>query len=120
MANLSRKQSCFRRHRRLRKKIVGSASIPRLSVCVTGKHFYVQFIDDDSGHTLVSLSTLDPKLRSENIHANCKGAEALGKVVAEKALEAGINKVVFDRGGFKFHGRVKKLAEVVRAAGLEF
>ena len=120
MANLSRKKSRFRRHRRLRKKIAGTASIPRLSVCVTGKHFYVQFIDDDRGHTLVSLSTLDPKLRSENIQTNCKGAEIVGKVVAEKALTAGINKVVFDRGGFKFHGRIKKLAEVVRAAGVEF
>ena len=89
-------------------------------MCVTGKHFYVQFIDDDRGHTLVSMSTLDPKFRSANIRPNCKGAEAVGKVVAEKALTAGINKVVFDRGGFKFHGRIKKLAEVVRAAGLEF
>jgi len=120
MANLSRKEKCNKRHRRIRKKIKGTASVPRLSVCITGKHLYVQFIDDDSEHTLVSLSTLDRDLRNNKIGLNCKGAEIVGKAVAEKALSSGIKKVVFDRGGFKYHGRIKKLAEVAREAGLEF
>ena len=120
MSNATRKQKRRRRHVHIRRKICGSISVPRMSVCVTGKHLYVQLIDDDSGHTLESISTLDKKLRSENVRANCDGAEIVGKVVAEKALASGITNVVFDRGGFKYHGRVKKIADAAREAGLKF
>ena len=120
MANLSRKQRRIKRHLRIRNKVLGTSSIPRMSVCVTGKHLYIQFIDDLTGKTLVSASSVDKNLRSEKIAGNRQGAEKLGKVAAERALEAGINSVVFDRGGFKFHGRVKTIADAAREAGLKF
>ncbi len=120
MAFQSRKKLRHVRHMRIRQKIRGTSAVPRFSVCVTGKHLYVQFIDDDAGHTLVSISTLDKEMREKKVGLNCKGAEILGNAVAEKALSAGIKIVVFDRGGFKYHGRIKSLADTARKCGLEF
>ena len=105
---------------RLRRKIAGSAQKPRLSVCFTEKHIYVQLIDDEAGHTIVSASSLDPEFKEAGGKTNLKGAEVLGRLAAEKAAQAGIKEVVFDRGGFRYHGRVKTLAEAARSAGLKF
>jgi len=110
-----------RRHRRVRKKVVGTAERPRLNVFRSLKHIYAQVIDDDKGDTLVAASTLDPELREKlNGLTKTEQAELVGKLVAERALALGIKKVVFDRGGYKYHGRVKALAEGSRKAGLEF
>ncbi len=111
-----------RRKRRCRfalKKV--NAGRVRLSVFRSSKHIYAQIIDDAAGRTLASASTLDGSLRGElKTGANQAAAEAVGKLVAERAKEAGIEKVVFDRGGYRYHGRVKAVAESARAAGLEF
>lgn len=120
MAKLSRTAARQKRHRRIRRRIQGTAEVPRMAVCTTGKHVYVQFIDDDRGHTLAAVSTLDPKMKSENVKPTVDGAEALGKEAAARAQEAGISEVVFDRGGFQYHGRIRKLAEAARASGLKF
>lgn len=110
-----------RRHERVRKKIFGTPERPRLNVFRSLNHIYAQIIDDTRGHTLVSASTIDPKVR-ELIQGLPKAEQArlVGKVVAERALAAGIKQVVFDRGGYPYHGRVKALAEGSREAGLEF
>lgn len=89
-------------------------------MCFTEKHIYVQFIDDAKGCTLAAASTLDRGFRDGGQHANAVGAAALGRLAAEKALAASIKQVVFDRGGFKYHGRVKALAEALREKGIEF
>lgn len=107
-----------RRRWHIRKKVSGTSTIPRMSVYRSLNHIYVQLIDDQTGKTLVSASTVEKGF--EGKASNVEGAAAVGKKVAEKALEAGIQKVVFDRGGFKFHGRVKSLAEAAREAGLKF
>jgi len=116
----TKKEQRDRRHKRLRQKVSGTAECPRLSVCATSKHFYAQFIDDESGKTLASVSTLDPQLKKDGIKANIEGAEKLGKIAAEKAAAAKITKTVFDRGGFKYHGIVKAFADSVRKGGIEF
>ncbi len=107
-----------RRHARLRQKIHGTATRPRLSVCFTGKHIYVQFIDDVRGATLASTSTLASEARGTR--ATVEGAKKLGALAAAKAKEKKIAEVVFDRGGFRYHGRVKALADAAREAGLKF
>lgn len=109
-----------RRHMRLRQKISGSSERPRFSVNFTQNHIYVQFIDDDKGNTLASVSTLSGEFKETKAKANLAGAEILGKIAGEKAVAAGIKAVVFDRGGFRYHGRVKALAEAVRKSGLKF
>jgi len=110
-----------RRHRRVRKKVMGTTERPRLNVFRSLKHIYAQVIDDDKGHTLAAASTLDPELRGKLNGLNkTEQAELVGRLVAERALARGIKKVVFDRGGYKYHGRVKALAEGSRKAGLEF
>ncbi len=114
----TRKESRERRHLRLRKKVKGSAQRPRMSVCLTGKHIYVQFIDDVAGRTLASASTL--MADAKGIKANLAGAQKLGALAAEKAKANNITEVVFDRGGFRYHGRIKALAEAAREAGLKF
>ncbi len=119
MAKLSRTAARKRRHLRIRRKVSGTAQVPRMAVCTTGKHIYIQFIDDERGHTLASVSTQDPQMRAENVKPTVQGAEVLGRVAAERALANGITKVVFDRGGFMYHGRIKTLADAARAAGLE-
>ena len=111
----------IRRRYRVRKPIKGTAERPRLSVFRTHKHIYVQIIDDVSGKTLASASTVDQHLRgSVGFGGNKQAAEAIGKAVAERAKAAGVSQVCFDRGSFKYHGRVAALADAARAAGLEF
>ena len=119
MARLSKKEARIRRHRRVRRKISGTAERPRLSVCCTAKHLYVQFIDDDAGRTLAAASTLDPEFRKDpNARANLEGAKRLGETVAERAKAVSIENAVLDRGGFKYHGCVKAIADAVREAGV--
>ena len=109
------------RHKRVRQKITGTAARPRLCVFRSLNHIYAQVIDDAIGQTLVSMSTLDPEVRSKTSEmVKAKKAKVVGVLLAERALSKGINCVVFDRGGYKYHGRVKALAEAVRQAGLEF
>lgn len=109
----------LRRHKRVRKTISGTAARPRLNVYRSLKNIYAQIIDDDKGVTLVSASTLDASLKGKN-GGNKEAAREVGKLVAEKALAAGIKAVVFDRGGYIYHGRVQELAEGAREGGLEF
>jgi large subunit ribosomal protein L18 len=116
----TKKQQLARRHKRLRQKISGTASRPRLSVHFSANHIYVQFIDDENGRTLTAASSLDGTFKEQKAKANVAGAELLGKIAAEKAIESGIKEVVFDRGGFQFHGRVKALADAARKTGLKF
>jgi len=109
------------RHRRLRQKVTGTLSRPRLCVFRSLNHIRAQLIDDSIGQTLVSMSTLDYGVRSKSDGmGKSKKAEIVGTLLAEKALDKGIKQVVFDRGGYKYHGRVKALAEAARKAGLEF
>ena len=109
------------RHRRVRQKVSGTVSRPRLCVFRSLNHIRAQLIDDSVGQTLVSMSTLDSQVRSRiNGMGKSKKAELVGTLLAEKALNEGIKQVVFDRGGYKYHGRVKALAEAARKAGLEF
>ena len=110
-----------RRHRRIRMKIAGTSERPRLNIFRSLQHIYAQIIDDDAGHTLVSASTVDRDLMS-NLQNKSKKEQAafVGKVVAERALAAGIDNVVFDRGGFIYHGRVQALADGAREGGLKF
>ena len=110
-----------RRHRRIRTKISGTAARPRLNVNRSLNHIYVQVIDDVDGHTLVSASSLDKNLAQE-LEGKTKREQSgvVGKAVAQRALDAGISEVVFDRGGYLYHGRVKALAEGAREVGLKF
>lgn len=108
----------MKRHYRVRKNISGTAERPRLNVFRSLNHIYAQVIDDTKGVTLVAASSLDKGF--EGYGGNVEGAKAVGKAVAEKALAAGIKAVVFDRGGYVYHGRVAALAEGAREGGLEF
>lgn len=108
------------RHRRVRKKISGSSERPRLAVFRSNKHLYAQVIDDLTGTTIVSASSVEPALRSEVKGASQATAARVGQLVAERAIEKGVKTVVFDRGGFRFHGKVKALADSAREQGLEF
>jgi large subunit ribosomal protein L18 len=111
----------IRRRYRVRKPLKGTAERPRLSIFRTHKHIYAQVIDDATGKTLASASSTDRQLReSVGFGGNKQAAEAIGKAVAERAKAAGVTKVCFDRGSFKYHGRVAALADAARAAGLEF
>lgn len=111
----------LRRRYRVRRSIKGTAERPRLSVFRSHKHIYAQVIDDATGRTLVSASSRDRELRDAlAFGGNRAAAEAIGRSVAERALAAGVTKVCFDRGAFRYHGRVSALAEAARAAGLEF
>ncbi|MGA0879675.1 MAG: 50S ribosomal protein L18 [Ilumatobacteraceae bacterium] len=114
-----RRESRLRRHNRVRKKIHGTAERPRLSLYRSNKHVMLQIIDDDLGKTLVSVSSNEPSLRAKG-GATVASASVLGKTIAERAKAAGVTKVVFDRGGYLYHGRVAAVAEAAREAGLEF
>jgi large subunit ribosomal protein L18 len=114
----SKREARIRRHRRVRKKIRGTPERPRLSVFRSARHIYAQVIDDVHGRTLATASTTEAGLRSGPT-GTTDAAKSVGKLVAERAKAAGISTVVFDRGGFKFHGRVAGLAEGAREAGLE-
>lgn len=116
-----RRVSRLRRHERVRKHVEGTAARPRLAIYRSLHHVYAQVIDDDAGHTMVSASSLDPEIRQQIQEASkSDAAAAVGKLVGRRAMDAGIETVVFDRGGFPYHGRVKALAEGARAAGLKF
>jgi large subunit ribosomal protein L18 len=115
---LSPQQARLRRHRRVRKRVVGTAARPRLCVFRSNKHIYAQVIDDTSGVTLASASTVEAGLR-ESATGNVAAAKAVGQMVGERAKAAGVERVVFDRGGFMYHGRVAALCDGARAAGLE-
>lgn len=117
----NRKQATRKRHLRVRKSISGTAERPRLAVYRSGKHIYAQLIDDETGKTIASASSLDKELRdSIKSGANKEAAAEVGKVVAQKAKEKGIETVVFDRGGFLYHGRIAALADAAREGGLFF
>jgi large subunit ribosomal protein L18 len=111
-------------HLRQRKRILGTIQRPRLSVFRSVSHIYAQVIDDMTGRTLVSASSTEPSLKSAFSKGigggNLKGAEAIGKAIAERSVEKGIKRVVFDRGGFLYHGRIRAIADAARKAGLEF
>jgi len=115
---IEKKEIRSRIHRRIRRKLRGSTERPRLAVFRSVAHIYAQVIDDAEGKTLVSASSVDKGAKTNG--GNLAGAKAIGKLVAERAKEKGIKQVVFDRGGYLYHGRVKALAEAARAAGLEF
>ena len=121
MAGRTPRELRIRRHTRVRKRVQGSSNRPRLSIFRSNIHIYAQVIDDTAGRTLVAASTVEPSLI-----ASLKGktkidrAKAIGQLIAERAKDAGIEQVVFDRGGFKYHGRVQALADAAREAGLNF
>ena len=119
MAIKSRQEVREAIHNRIRVKIKGTPERPRLAVYRSVKHIYVQIIDDANGRTLVSASTCDQALRG-GTGGNIAAAKEVGKLIAERAKEKGITRVVFDRGGYIYHGRVRSLAEAAREAGLEF
>ena len=110
-----------KRHRRLRNKVAGTSSRPRLSVFRSSGHIYAQLIDDQAGHTLVSAATNEKELQSKvGSQKPLAQARVVGEVLAERARQKGVTRAVFDRGGFQFHGRVKALADGSRAQGLRF
>ena len=115
---IEKKEIRSRIHRRIRRKLRGTAERPRLAVYRSVAHIYAQLIDDAAGATLVSASSVDKGGRTNG--GNVAAAKAIGKLVAERAKAKGIGRVVFDRGGYIYHGRVKALADAARAAGLEF
>ena len=119
MTNTSaeRRQGRIRRHRRVRKKIAGTAERPRLAVYRSNRHTTAQVIDDDSGRTLIAASTLEPDLRQSEA-TGVSAASAVGRLVAERASAAGITTVTFDRGGYRYHGRVAAVAAGAREAGM--
>lgn len=121
MGNTNKKATIRRKHARVRKKVSGTPIAPRLAVNKSNKFIYAQIIDDTTGNTLVAASSLEKILKEKfNGVLNIEAAKAVGKAIGERAKEKGINKVVFDRGGYVYHGRVKALADAAREAGLEF
>ena len=117
MANTNRAEMRNAIHSRIRRKVKGSTERPRLAIYRSLNHIYAQVIDDQKGETIVATSTLALKLKTGG---NVAAAKEIGKSIAEKAVEKGIKKVVFDRGGLLYHGRIKALADAAREAGLEF
>ena len=118
ISKIDRKATRQRRHIRVRRKISGTPECPRLCVYRSNSNIYAQIIDDVAGNTLVSASTLDKEVKTK--HANKEAAKEVGTLIAKKATEKKIKQVVFDRGGYIYHGVVKELAEAAREAGLEF
>jgi large subunit ribosomal protein L18 len=116
----ARRNGRIRRHRRVRKKIHGTATRPRLAAFRSNRHLSVQLIDDDAGTTVAAASTTEADVRSAGSGATVAAAERVGTLIGERAKAAGIDKVVFDRGGFAFHGRIAAVASAAREAGLEF
>ena len=119
-ASSQRHAGPLRRHRRVRKKISGTAERPRLAVYRSNKHISVQLIDDLNGHTIAAASTVEPDLRKQGSGSTVDAAKRVGTLIAQRAKSAGVTKVVYDRGGFIFHGRVAAAADAAREAGLEF
>lgn len=121
MSKVGRNEARVRRHKRVRSRVFGTLERPRLNVFRSLNHIYAQVIDDQTGTTLVAASTLDPRLKGTlTATDNKEAAKEVGALVGKKALDKGIKTVVFDRGGFKYHGRVAAVAEGAREAGLEF
>lgn len=119
MGKLTKSEARRRRHLRIRRKVRGTPERPRLNVFRSLKHIYAQVIDDIGGRTLVSASSLDPEL-GLSYGGNVAAARAVGTLLGKRALAKGVTRVVFDRGGYLYHGRVKALADAAREAGLEF
>jgi large subunit ribosomal protein L18 len=121
VAKITRAQHRRQIHRRVRQRVVGTPARPRLSVFRSLKHIYSQIIDDAQGRTLVSTSSRDKEVRQQvRYGGNVAASKAVGKVLGERARQAGITSVVFDRSGYKYHGRIKALADAAREAGLDF
>lgn len=121
LSKTERKSPIVRRKRRVRKKVFGTPERPRLTVFRTNKHIYAQVIDDTLGRTLASASTLSPELRSVLRSTCCvEAASKVGELLARKAVEAKVERVVFDRNRYRYHGRVKALADAARQGGLQF
>jgi large subunit ribosomal protein L18 len=121
MARGNKAVARLKRHHRVRGRVFGTADRPRLSVCRSLRHIRAQVIDDERGHTLVAASTLDPELREKLVGlSKTDMSKMVGQLVAERAHQRGVEKVVFDRGGYRYHGRVKALAEGARSGGLQF
>ncbi|MBU1106914.1 MAG: 50S ribosomal protein L18 [Candidatus Riflebacteria bacterium] len=117
---LGKQEMRQRRHERSRFYLSGTAQKPRLAVFRSLKHVYAQVIDDETGQTIAMASSLDKDLRGTTTGGNKNGAKTIGQKLAERAMAKGVSAVVFDKGGYKYHGRVKELAEGARAAGLKF
>ncbi len=122
MAKLSRKNQTQKRHKRLRRYLIGNKTRPRLAVFRSNNHIYAQVIDDDAQQTICSASTIDKELKEESdkLSSNCNSSSIVGKLLAKRAIKKGIKQVIFDRGGNLYHGRVKALADAARDAGLNF
>ena len=120
MATANRRDQIQMRHARLRKKVSGTTERPRLAVHFSGKNIYAQVIDDTVGKTIASAQTTEAGLKAQKPRANAATAATVGKLVAERAIAKNITKVVFDRGGFIYHGKVKALADAAREGGLQF
>lgn len=117
----SRSEQRAKKHLRVRKKVYGTAERPRLCVFRSEKHIYAQVINDDLGTTLAAASSIDKELKETlALGSNKEAAKAVGSLIAKKAIEKGVKEVVFDRGGYIYHGRVKELADAAREAGLDF
>jgi large subunit ribosomal protein L18 len=118
MPAINRNDIRLRIHKRIRNRVSGTPERPRLAVFRSVNHIYAQIIDDTQGHTIVAAGSTEKDLKGKG--GNIDGAKAIGQTVAERAKSKGVTKVVFDRGGYQYHGRVKALADAARAAGLEF
>jgi len=121
MAAADKRKARAARHKRVRNTVIGTESRPRLSVFRSLNHIYVQLVDDDKGNTLAAASTLDSQVKAE-LNGKKKTAQAavVGAIIGKRAREKGVKQAVFDRGGYKYHGRVKALAEAARKTGLKF
>ena len=121
MAKINTREARYRRHYRVRQKISGNGAKPRLCVFRSLNHIYAQIIDDSQSNTLVSASTLDAEMKSNgNEKSKTETAGLVGKLLAKRAVDKGISEVAFDRGGYKYHGRIKALADAAREGGLKF
>ncbi len=121
VSKASKKANRQKKHYRMRKNLIGTAECPRLSVFRSNLHIYAQIIDDKSGNTLVSASTVEKEMRGKlEKTSDTEAAKAVGELIAKRAIEKGITEVVFDRGGFLYHGKIQALADSAREAGLQF
>ena len=122
MAKISRKLQTQKRHKRLRRYLIGNKIRPRLAVFRSNNHIYAQVIDDDAQQTICSASTVDKELKDDSgkLSSNCNSSSIVGQLLAKRAIKKGIKQVIFDRGGNLYHGRVKALADAAREAGLNF
>lgn len=119
-ARMSTRVRRARRHAHIRRTLSGTHVLPRLNIFRSSVHIYAQVIDDSTGHTLATASSLDKSVRAGKDKTKSAAAESVGRLIAQRAKEAGVEKIVFDRGGYLYHGRVKALADGARAEGLKF